>query len=670
MVVTLVAVSSAGLARAAETVYVINLASSPKKISASKYASLVKQTGSMLYSYTVKGKTKYKYRVRLGFYKSRKRALADIKQLKKNKAYAGVWLDKMLPGEEKMMKRWESRQAKKKAISRAGAKTLSSREDKKLKALMEKARNQMLEKDYRGAVRTYTKVTQYGNTRYQRSAQEFLGLARERNGQLAHAKAEYKIYLDKFPGDEDARRVEQRLAALQSAFLKPLKGPGKFRDLPGANSWDFNGLLFQYYDRDQIEADDIGKITANEIFSTHFSHGGRATYNRYKLKTDVAVSHLYDLTVDEVERQRLNSLYFNLITPDQKLETRLGRQKGKSAGVVGRFDGVDIAYRFFPQYRFKAIAGFPFETVKTVDSRSDKKFTAYAMEFGPFLGYWDFNIFALRQTVEDIVDRDEWGTEVRYRSPTESFFTLVDYSKSFGTVNYAMTVYNRRFKNKASLDFIADYRKTPFLTSTSALQGQVGASTLNDLIDSFSEEDREAEIERLSLDRTALYKSMTLLYSHPLTKRMTLNTDLGVSNLSGTEASGGVPATEGTGNEYTTSIGVVANGMFMRSDLYQARLRVSDLFNSTAVVANLSASYRFAKKWRINPRFRYDIRHLDNGRDVTKTRPSLRMQYRQNRIWELDFQIDIENKTTSTPGLAGADEKAYLLHIGYLYSFD
>ena len=45
-------------------------------------------------------------------------------------------------------------------------------------------------------------------------AQELLAIAREKNGQLAHAKAEYERYLALYSETEGAARVKQRLAAL------------------------------------------------------------------------------------------------------------------------------------------------------------------------------------------------------------------------------------------------------------------------------------------------------------------------------------------------------------------------------------------------------------------------------------------------------------------------
>ncbi len=70
-------------------------------------------------------------------------------------------------------------------------------------------------------------------------AQELLGLARERAGQLAHAKAEYETFLKRFPDNEAAPRVRQRLAALlsggeETAETAPQAGaPSPRRASPG-----------------------------------------------------------------------------------------------------------------------------------------------------------------------------------------------------------------------------------------------------------------------------------------------------------------------------------------------------------------------------------------------------------------------------------------------------
>ncbi len=89
--------------------------------------------------------------------------------------------------------------------------------------LMEMAKMAMTEANYRRAVQLYTKILRTAEGEEKKQAQEFIGLARERNDQFAHAKSEYKKYLKDYPEGPDAVRVRQRLAGLVTAAKKPKK---------------------------------------------------------------------------------------------------------------------------------------------------------------------------------------------------------------------------------------------------------------------------------------------------------------------------------------------------------------------------------------------------------------------------------------------------------------
>ena len=87
----------------------------------------------------------------------------------------------------------------------------------------------MTDKDYGGAVRLYTKILQQPDNQYSQDSLEYLGLARERNGQLAQAKMVYRSYLERYPEGEGAARVKQRLAVLLTASKQPREKSGETR---------------------------------------------------------------------------------------------------------------------------------------------------------------------------------------------------------------------------------------------------------------------------------------------------------------------------------------------------------------------------------------------------------------------------------------------------------
>jgi tetratricopeptide (TPR) repeat protein len=72
-------------------------------------------------------------------------------------------------------------------------------------------------KDYPQATAYFTKAVETGSGATKRDALEMLGLAREKAGQMAHARAEYERYLKAYPNGDGSRRVRQRLNAVLAA---------------------------------------------------------------------------------------------------------------------------------------------------------------------------------------------------------------------------------------------------------------------------------------------------------------------------------------------------------------------------------------------------------------------------------------------------------------------
>jgi len=87
--------------------------------------------------------------------------------------------------------------------------------------LITDARASLTGGDYARAIQLLTKLSEQPASPANREARELLGVARERNGQMAHAKGEYEAYLRIYPDGPDSDRVRQRLAALIAAGGRP-----------------------------------------------------------------------------------------------------------------------------------------------------------------------------------------------------------------------------------------------------------------------------------------------------------------------------------------------------------------------------------------------------------------------------------------------------------------
>ncbi|HEY6923822.1 MAG TPA: SPOR domain-containing protein, partial [Steroidobacteraceae bacterium] len=93
-----------------------------------------------------------------------------------------------------------------------------------IKTMLGQIRSAMSARDYPTAIRLLTKLQRQPEFPERSRVQELLGLARERSGQLAHAKAEYEEYLRRYPKGEAAERIALRLRILRAATAKSQSG--------------------------------------------------------------------------------------------------------------------------------------------------------------------------------------------------------------------------------------------------------------------------------------------------------------------------------------------------------------------------------------------------------------------------------------------------------------
>jgi hypothetical protein len=89
-----------------------------------------------------------------------------------------------------------------------------------IKRTLAQAKDAFRHKDYATAIPLLTQLTQQPEFPQRADAQEMLALARERSGQVAHAKAEYEDYLQRYPAGDGATRVRKRLQALAWATAR------------------------------------------------------------------------------------------------------------------------------------------------------------------------------------------------------------------------------------------------------------------------------------------------------------------------------------------------------------------------------------------------------------------------------------------------------------------
>lgn len=539
-------------------------------------------------------------------------------------------------------------------------------------ALLDSARAALLDKNNGRAIQLLTKLLQAPDSPLAPSAHELLGIARERNGQLAHAKAEFEEFLRLYPDDPGAERVRQRLSGLLiDAVPRPELREAQRRQETEGLEWRVASSLSQYYLRDdtmQTTADPVlGKIddrtiNQNEIL-TAVDASVSVRNSDFQSKLRVASTYTNDFRPDGRDFSTLSAAYLELADSKQRVLTRLGRQTRSTGGIFGRFDGGLLSLRTTKKTRFNITAGYPVESSKDLSLDSKRYFYGASVDIGR-IGNWDGDVYYLKQQNHGLNDREAIGSEGRYVGKMISAFALLDYDIYFKQVNIGLFNVNMTLPDQTTISTSADYRRAPLLTAINALQGQLVGS-LDELKASFTPD----QIKQLAEDRTSYSRTGTISVSHPFNDRFAINADATVANMSGTKESGGVPANPATGNEYYYSAQLVGSSIFKEGDLAIAGVRYADSSTSNRYTVDLSARYPFTRDFRVTPRLRASYRENknDDGTQVTY-RPSIRMNYNVNRRFQLEFEGGGEFQHDDF-GASKSDTKGFFVNVGYRVDF-
>jgi hypothetical protein len=541
----------------------------------------------------------------------------------------------------------------------------------KMSELMDEAGGAMIDRNFRRAIQLYTKVLRNPDTVFRRDAQELLGLARHRNGQRAHAKAEYEKYLKLYPEGPGSDRVRQRLSGLLTAAAKPkdkLRKP-KRPEVGSESDWDHQifGSLSELYIYSDSKFQDGTRTTNQSDFLTSLDFNTRSRSDRYEIRTQFFGTHEADLRSNgSGDRVRVNNLFVDVEDRKWELSGRFGRQSRSSGGVFGRFDGGLISYNILPEVKVNGVFGYPVVSSSNDGFNTDKHFYGASVDLGTFWDSVDLNLFAINQEVEGIVDRQSVGGEVRYFHPQRSLFSFVDYDTSYNELNIFLINGGWTFPTKTRLNLVLDYRRSPILSTSNALIGQT--KDISGLLNFLTKD----EIRQRALDSTATTKSATIGIVQDLNEKYQVVAEVTVTETSGTPFIPSipaivvppavpdvesVPATSSSGKQYFYLAQFIASNFFMEGDINIIELRYADTMTNDSFSFNLNLRYPFTPDFRVNPRIQTNYRKNknDDGESVT-IRPLVRIDYRWKkwlrfeleggREWREDTTLGNTEKTT------------------------
>jgi hypothetical protein len=372
---------------------------------------------------------------------------------------------------------------------------------------------------------------------YTEEGQEWIGVARERDGQDEKAKVEYDLYLRIYPNGDGVERVTERLQGLSGVKEGPAMSAAADNQSRKPKTTTFGSVSTTYYYSKS-------KVDATSIFNNSSSTSSFSQTDQSMLLTTADISERYQgentdsrLVFRDVDTRnfvsgqpsenRVNAAYGEIKGRTQNYLVRAGRQAATGGGVLGRFDGVAGSYGDAQVIKVNAAAG------ALVDYSQGPKPRFY----GASVDKGDFSIYGINQTVEGLQDRRAVGTEYRHFDDKSNIYGLLDYDTYFKAVNAVQLMGSTKgvagLPENAMLNIMLDHRKTPSLSIRNALNGATVSS-----VSALQQTMSVSSIRDLALSRTAMSNMGQIGVTVPYHRKYQVGGDFRLTNTTGLPQSG------------------------------------------------------------------------------------------------------------------------------------
>ena len=532
--------------------------------------------------------------------------------------------------------------------------------------LMAEARREIVSGNSPRAIQIYTKVLQMPPHPRHPEAQEYLAVAREKQGQLAHAKAEYQRYLSMYPNAEGAARVSQRLAAM---LARDLPADSVASAAAGARQssdvWRVQTYAAQYYRRDVNQPSEEQEVITQSALYSDINVDARRRGQRFDVSARLSGGHRNEFLDDGLgsgDQTRVSYAYVDVDDAVTGVRARLGRQSRNTGGVLGRFDGLEVGYQLTERILLGSVIGKPaYSANDGIDS--SRTFYGASVSYGPVLDGLELGMYFIQQDIENINDRRAAGVEFRYFGERQSVWGLIDYDTGYGEIGSAFLQTNLRVTDRFSVHGSIDRRRSPFLSTGNALIGQP-VENFAQLADIYFED----ELRQLALDRSPVSTTVSFGLSHSLTPNLQINADANRSTIDATPDSGGVIGSPASEYNYL-SANLVASSLVREGDVVIVGTRYSDSGSAKVTTLTLDGRFPFRSGLRVNPRLRVDRRErlaLDGYEWFYYS--GLRLQYRASRGFRVEFEAGKQFSMQDSE-LGGDDRESWFVNLGYQLFF-
>ncbi len=576
--------------------------------------------------------------------------------------------------------------------------------------LLAKAKAALDKNDVPVAIETLNNLLNLPSSTSSPGAQELIGVAREKSGDIPKARAEYDLFLRLYPNDPGVPRVKDRLSRLPSDVAPPAAvaagAQGIRRMEPSA--WKVTGGVSQNFYTGNSH---IVTTTAPPPGFLDFTQQSLNQTDQRALVTSVDLnafrrtettehrvvlrdSYTANFLNNQNDSERLGTAYYELNNRAVGYQARFGRQSG-SFGLIGQFDGIAGSYQLRPDIRINAAFGEPtlYSNRLTplwhlVDAVSHRNALAPITNSGikqrtfganvEYLGKPESiggSVYFAETTSDGYTDRQAIGLELRYFDAKRSVYSMFDYDFGIKGLNIAMVQGNLTTDSGSSYYALIDHRRGPMLQLSSVLPYATGFGLSSTPPTSIGDALLNtglsiSDLRKWALDTSAWSNVFSGGVTRPLSPKWQLGADVTVSQMT---SSPGILNVDGTlvGNQASVSptkslsVNLIGNNIFLANDTLVGNGNVVKAPTYRGI--NLSANHVSVWKevWRLDAALRWYRQTSDDESKMTRISPTLRLNYRFRTNLSFDAEVGLEkSKQTQADGSSTDSDRKYL-YLGY-----
>lgn len=555
--------------------------------------------------------------------------------------------------------------------------TMSSAEiEAHAKTFLDQAHKAMEEKDAATAINRLNRVLSMPTNAQTENAQALIGEAREMNGEIAKARAEYQLYLKLFPAGSKAERVRTRLAALPKDSAQSRTASRAAQKFTGPAQWTYNGSVSSYYYRGNSQIETLvppppGQLVFNRdtlslVDQDSWINSVNLNARRRDGSTDTRIvvrdTDNHNYLSPMYSYNRLYSAYVDHTNIEYGYNVRFGRQNPTGMGVLDRFDGIQGGYFLNPDWKVNGVIG---EAVE-YGSPYKKKFYGASVDLLPQTSRPGVSIYAIQQTLDGLENRRAVGSEMRYFDGGASAYGMLDYDVLYKGINIALIQGNYLSSGGDNYYFVLDHRKAPTLSLTTALLAFPGM-TLSDMINYQGIDQVRLQVNALSATSDMLAIGVT----HPLTERWQLGVDYRLSSISSTRDVMAVlplavigtclgtidtvnnncivdtASQQGSGLNHVVTFQAIGTNLFATNAVGAANLSLIKAPTYSGEASSLDYVFPFWDQFRLDTNLRYYNQKDDSDNKQDRLSYSLRLsrQWRANFFLEGEVGREISNSS-------------------------